>query len=95
MQWQRMTICLITVIMIAGCAQQLGKVAVYDYTAMDKDTKKVHKKVENFLQECMESAIPISVDQATRIDSIHVDKPRQKVDIFLKPINTNSFFYPG
>ncbi|MBN2012826.1 fibronectin type III domain-containing protein [candidate division KSB1 bacterium] len=86
MQYRRIIVALMLALFVGGCAQQLGKVVVYDYSGMDKDTKDVHKKVEKILQQGVATRQPVPVYPATRIDSVRIDKFHQKINIYLNPI---------
>ena len=53
----------------------------YDYSKMNKITKEVHQKVEQFVQICQDTKVPIDISSATRIDSVSVDHNKQHIDI--------------
>lgn len=63
------------------------KKPVYDYSKMDSTTKKIHKRIEKFLEKCITEGDPVEIVSYTRIDSLKVDAQQEHVDIFL-----NRFF---
>ncbi|TFG95798.1 MAG: xanthan lyase, partial [Calditrichales bacterium] len=54
---------------------------------MDRITERIHKKVESFLETCVNDGDPIPLSRFVRIDSLIVDEETEHLDIYL-----NRFF---
>ena len=80
-------ILIILIIFISGCAIFISEKPKYDYDKMDGPTERIHKKVEDFLDNCINEGSPVKTSRFTRIDSLIVDEESEHVDIYL-----NRFF---
>ena len=75
-------------LLLIGCGPQLSK--HYDYTGMDKKTREVHLRAEEFLRKCVQTGSPLDLSPAVRIDSVFVHADQEIIDIFFNKI----FSYP-
>ena len=80
-------ILIVIMIIISGCAIFISEKPKYDYDKMDSPTERIHKKVEAFLDDCINEGNPVKISRFTRIDSLIVDEKNEHVDIYL-----NRFF---
>jgi len=72
------------IILLFSCQPNwIKKAPKYNYSGMDRTTKKVHKKVEKFLARAVEKKQPVYVHPATRIEEIRVDKEARYLEIRL------------
>ena len=78
---------LLIVILLGGCIPHVKEIPQYDYDKMNAVTKRIHKKIECFLQSCIEEKDPVKISRFTRIDSVLVDEKNDHVDIYM-----NRFF---
>ena len=62
-----------------GCAVFISEKPRYDYDKMDGVTERLHKKVESFLESCINEGEPVKLSRYTRIDSVVVDEEK---DVF-------------
>ena len=83
MKRSRYVVEVLMVLVLMSCAPQVGKIQVYDYKSMDKDTRRVHKRVEKFIERCIQEQYPVVIDRGTRIDSVRVNKQQRLIDIYL------------
>ena len=63
----------------------------YDYSNMDWMTKIIHKRIERFLNSCIEEKKPLALAPYTRIDSLRIDNHRKEINIYL---NDNFAYIP-
>jgi len=88
MRFKLILITLVTcIIIINGCAVFVSEKQKYDYNQMDGNTERIHKKIEAFLESCIEDSTPVKLSKHTRIDSVVIDQNRDHIDIYL-----NRFF---
>ncbi|MBN2355501.1 fibronectin type III domain-containing protein [candidate division KSB1 bacterium] len=82
----------LALILTFSCAPRLVKEKPrYDYSKMDKATVKAHKKVEKFLESCIESKQPVRLSPAVRIDSLKLDQELKSLEIYFN----RPFSYPA
>jgi hypothetical protein len=74
---------------IIGCTFFFEEKSIYDYGGMNSVTRRAHKRVEKFLQQCIKNKKPVKVSANTRIDSVIVNKKIKIIDIYL----SSSFSY--
>ncbi len=79
---------ILAALLLTGCGPQLSK--HYDYTGMDKETREVHLRAEEFLRKCIQTGSPVDLSPAVRIDSVFVNPDQEIIDIFFNKI----FSYP-
>ena len=72
---------IIAIIFLSGCSM-LRFQNQYDYSAMDWKTRRVHNRVENFLQECKQKGKPVQLIPQTDIDSIYVNAQDKDIKIY-------------
>jgi len=70
-------------IILAGCAPFVYKQQKYVYSEMDWMTKTVHKRVQRFLNSCIEDRDPVAISSYTRIDSVIIDWDIKTIDIYI------------
>ena len=76
------TALIFSLLILASCQPELIiKAPGYDYSAMNKETRKVHQKIEQFLIECRLEPVPIAVHPATRIEFLRIDKQNKELHI--------------
>jgi len=70
-------------LLMASCAPRIAlKGPRYNYSGMNKITKKAHKRVEKFVSFILKTRTPFSLNPAVRIDSVIVNKSEKSVRIY-------------
>ncbi|GBE26931.1 fibronectin type III domain protein [bacterium BMS3Bbin03] len=79
----------ISLIVVASCAPRVAiKGPRYNYSKMNKITKKAHKRVEKFVNIVWETRAPFAISPAVRIDSVVVQKKQKKLTVYFnKPFS--------
>ncbi len=85
----RMVLLVIFFLLLASCAPRIAlKGPRYNYTGMNKITRKVHQRVERFLNFVWQTHTPFRMSRAVRIDSVVVNKPAKTLRVYLnKPFS--------
>ncbi|MCF7740706.1 MAG: fibronectin type III domain-containing protein [Candidatus Marinimicrobia bacterium] len=72
---------LILIVLLSKCSLVTTQ-SSYDYSHLDWKTRRVHKKVEKFLNNCKQEGKPVKAIPATSIDSVQVDKSEKDIKIY-------------
>ncbi len=70
-----------------GCSFFGHKGPSYDYSDMDVVTARAHRRVERFINTCVQDGEPVKVSSYTRIDSLVIDRDTDMIDVYF-----NRFF---
>ena len=61
----------IALILALACAPRVAmRKPAYDYAKMDKETAEVHKKIEAFINTCVQEKEPLPLARGVRIDTL-------------------------
>ncbi len=68
-----------------GCAQTIPVQNGYDYSSMDRLTKKVHKKAETFIHNAWDGHYSFTLHEDVKIQSIRLDRKNKTILIEFNP----------
>ena len=86
-----LAVCALSAALILACAPKLAvRKPAYDYGKMDKESARVHKKVEALIDECVAGKQPLPLTRGVRIHSLILDPGRKTLAV---TFNRN-FSYP-
>ncbi len=71
------------VLIFAACTSQPPTKYDYDYSNMDRTTRKAYKRVDGFLTMCIQAGTPVEINKYSRIDTIIIHADQNKMSIFL------------
>ncbi|MCK5794799.1 MAG: hypothetical protein KAH12_08825, partial [Anaerolineales bacterium] len=74
---------LVTQFLILACTPGSIRDKDYDYSKMNRKTKKVYQRVDQFLQKAIQSHDPVEIIKHSRIDTVIIDKSSKKLDVYL------------
>ncbi|HOC89782.1 MAG TPA: hypothetical protein PKI90_09550, partial [bacterium] len=86
-----LAVCALSAALVLACAPKLAvRKPAYDYSKMDKESARVHKKVEALIDECVAGKQPLPLTRGVRIHSLILDPGRKTLAV---TFNRN-FSYP-
>jgi hypothetical protein len=88
MNYTRLLNFILIMLFFASCAVQIKRgPRYYDYSTMSRTERRIHRRVEQFLESCREEKYPVPTSRLSRIDSLVLDRETDQLDIYF-----NSFF---